>query len=398
MQGGALSIARMVTSAVSRATPPTPRSREVPRGRLRRKSPPAAIPGLRGPDDPIARASESLTHYIPTEVIAAYVAAAASIDDSSSRSFAGQWTLFATFLILTPVAVLAVYAERTRSTFGVLPKAPSNWPKLEMILATVSFLIWSFALIGTPFSEFSWYKPAVGAVVLIIGSLLIGLSAPLLSVLPPGEGLPGSATTPVASHDESDPPPAGYEFIFVLAGSLRSETGLKSSLKIARDLVSSALAQAEPDGRVHVRVKVGRGKFSTISWRDMLMESDPSLELSRESFEDQLSSPVSGPRSALLSAMTSDWSQEESIRRIIVVFAEGGESSADPSADDVEAISTCWNTQMPRVGRRLVLFTPEVWPWGQLSEVLSMTLLFPSEAGGGLERYELEEIWAIIHR
>lgn len=57
---------------------------------------------------------------------------------------------------------------------------PAAWPWQTMLIALAAFLLWAFALPDTPFERFGWFRPGLAAVVLLVGTMVIGLVAPLL--------------------------------------------------------------------------------------------------------------------------------------------------------------------------------------------------------------------------
>jgi hypothetical protein len=48
-----------------------------------------------------------------------------------------------------------------------------------MITATIAFGAWAYALPDSPFSRFSWYTVALGSLVVLIASTVLGLAAPI---------------------------------------------------------------------------------------------------------------------------------------------------------------------------------------------------------------------------
>ena len=47
---------------------------------------------------------------------------------------------------------------------------------------------------------------------------------------------------------------------------------------------------------------------------------------------------------------------------------------------------------MENSAKRLLMFAPEQSPWIEIAEDWNNTLFFPSEAGEGLEEFEMDEI------
>jgi hypothetical protein len=146
-------------------------------------SAPRARAGLGGT---VADALSAIETYIPTEVVTVYAAVTAAIDSSAARTHTGQWVAFWLFLALTPVANWCLYAAMLRGRQEPVPWRPQrDWPWYGMVTAAVAFALWGFTLPGTPFAGFSWYNGAIGAPVLLVGSLVLGLAG---SVFGPAGG------------------------------------------------------------------------------------------------------------------------------------------------------------------------------------------------------------------
>jgi hypothetical protein len=166
-----LSIARMTEVA---ATQPRP-ARAAPSAPDPGSATPTTTPGL--------AAVDSIATYIPTEVIAAYIAVLAALKGAYTASSRLNWAIFGIFVVITPLCTLLLYAGRKQDGRRLM-RQPARWPRFELIAATIGFVLWACALPDSPFSGLGWYRPALGAVALIIGALVIGLSAPLLRTEP----------------------------------------------------------------------------------------------------------------------------------------------------------------------------------------------------------------------
>lgn len=109
----------------------------------------------------LTAALKNIAGYIPTEVIALYLAALAAVRNSVSpvadpdlAARAGTITSPANsevgtlivFIILTPIFVWLVYAGRVRTAGKSLPLTPATWPIWEMFAATAAFVAWAFTL------------------------------------------------------------------------------------------------------------------------------------------------------------------------------------------------------------------------------------------------------------
>jgi hypothetical protein len=150
--------------------------------------------------------ANAIIGYIPTEIVAVYVPAVAAITTPGVATGDGQWALLIVVLALTPIATWAMFAAKRRNAGAPLPLAPWTWPWPEMLIATTAFLLWAFTLPRTPFEQYDWYRPGLAAVLLLVGTLVLGLLVPLLRPLPaPSTPVTGPAAP---SAPPSQPPPS----------------------------------------------------------------------------------------------------------------------------------------------------------------------------------------------
>lgn len=142
---------------------------------------------------------DSVTLYVPIEIITAYVAILATFSLNTPDSSLSRIVTFWVFLGLTPVTAWMLYAARRRAddamqhpeTTPTLPWLPTKWPWWEMISGAVAFAVWTYALPLSPFARYSWYRPALGTAGLLFVSFVLGLIEPLVT-----KPNPGSAATP----------------------------------------------------------------------------------------------------------------------------------------------------------------------------------------------------------
>jgi hypothetical protein len=128
-------------------------------------------------------ALKSIVDYIPTEIVTIYVAVIAALSDAGTTSRTGQWVAFWIFLGVTPLALWLLFAARLRAA-NASPLDPMRWPWPELAVAAVAYVLWAFTLPGTPFADFRWYRPGLGTAVLLVGTLVLGLGAPLFAPKP----------------------------------------------------------------------------------------------------------------------------------------------------------------------------------------------------------------------
>lgn len=126
----------------------------------------------------VESAMTMLFAYIPTEIIALYIAVLAALGTSTTVKSA-HWITFVSFFICTPIVVWLVYAAKTKTLTQTLPYNPSHWPKWEMFAATMAFTAWAFALPNSPFGMFvDWYSSAIASVIILVTSTVLSLLAP----------------------------------------------------------------------------------------------------------------------------------------------------------------------------------------------------------------------------
>jgi hypothetical protein len=131
-------------------------------------------------------AIQTLTTYIPTEVLTLYVSALAALGPITIKignefHQIGRWAPFWSFLVLTPVVVWIAFATKIKAAGKPIPASPGKWPLWEMGAATFAYVAWAFALPSTPFEQFhQWYSPGLAAFLVLVVSAALGLVAPLM--------------------------------------------------------------------------------------------------------------------------------------------------------------------------------------------------------------------------
>ncbi len=102
---------------------------------------------------------DKLLKHIPAEAVAAYVTLDGIIRSSAEGSGlkVGLWVAFAVGLVGTPL-----YLSRLQGVTS----------RVQLLVSTVSFAIWVFA-VGGAFALYSWYQPWIASVVLVGFTFLI---------------------------------------------------------------------------------------------------------------------------------------------------------------------------------------------------------------------------------
>jgi len=187
-----MSINAMTNAAVARRPDFHPAQR-VPEGYQEIARAAGLMPATAGEGDAAAQlpspsgvetALQTLTTYIPTEVLTLYVAVIAALASGKGHAgpVNGSWPAFWFFLGVTPAAAWIAFATKIRAVDASkpLPLRPRSWPLWEMIAGTIAYAAWAFALPNAPFAGEGWYSPALAGVIVLVTSAILGLVAPLM--------------------------------------------------------------------------------------------------------------------------------------------------------------------------------------------------------------------------
>jgi hypothetical protein len=102
---------------------------------------------------------DKVVKLVPTEIVGAYLVILGIVSPAESAGKEYEYTLIGAFvvlLILTPVYLWKVSGVTNR---------------IQLLVSTLSYVIWIYTL-TYPFKYWNWYYPTVGAVVLILWSLI----------------------------------------------------------------------------------------------------------------------------------------------------------------------------------------------------------------------------------
>jgi RsiW-degrading membrane proteinase PrsW (M82 family) len=143
---------------------------------------PAGAPRAAAPPSVVNTALQTLTTYIPTEVLTLYVATVAALDSSIiPKNGPHNWLPFFIFLVGTPLIAWLAFATKVKSAGRPIPWNPSTWPMWEMSAAAIAFAVWAFALPDTPFLQFEkWYSKPIAGLAVTVVSYGLGALGPLM--------------------------------------------------------------------------------------------------------------------------------------------------------------------------------------------------------------------------
>ncbi|RMF15884.1 MAG: hypothetical protein D6757_03790 [Alphaproteobacteria bacterium] len=133
-------------------------------GRLVTPSAPPQVQTMTAVAEPPDTYIDRIAKYVPAEIIGAYLAVEkmmATGPDDRTLAFA----TLAAFTVLTPLY------------FHSLP-GPAACKRLHMLISTLAFLLWSYALPGAAWVSLGLDDPRLAGVLLIVGSLAFGLIKP----------------------------------------------------------------------------------------------------------------------------------------------------------------------------------------------------------------------------
>jgi hypothetical protein len=178
-------LAGIAAAVASYARPPSPPAQPGGRAMLVAPAQPTggriveSAPG--GAAGNVSSALQVITTYIPTETVTLYVAFLAALRNAQTQRVDPSSALFVFcfFVVATPLFVWLVYAARLKTSGGgrKLPLHPDTWPVWEMFAATTAYAAWAFALPDSPFA--GHVAPAIGGVLVLVTSTVLGLAAPI---------------------------------------------------------------------------------------------------------------------------------------------------------------------------------------------------------------------------
>lgn len=158
------------------APPPAPVAPALPSADTTNGPAPTVAPGgalpLGGVGPGLGRALDSIGTYIPTEVMATYLAILAVIPAFAEHRY--QWLMFWAFLAATPIVVwLGVSAAHPGQGLSLPVRAFRQWPWLSMFAATLAFAVFAISVPGSVISYLSWYQAWMSTVAIILSAFVL---------------------------------------------------------------------------------------------------------------------------------------------------------------------------------------------------------------------------------
>ena len=151
--------------AAVEAPPGVARRRHLILGRRREQPAPAST---------AAAIASQLTTYIPTEAVAVYTAILPFLTPKSQalarQDYTGRWVLAGGVALFAVLFSVGIYKRELEARGGSF-----RWPPKRTATVLLAFVGWVFVVPGSPFGDFEWYTPAIGAAIGLALNALISL-------------------------------------------------------------------------------------------------------------------------------------------------------------------------------------------------------------------------------
>ena len=187
-----MSVYTMATQEAARTASAVP---ETPGGAVP-ETPGGALPPPQAPSSPLmvggvapalGRALDSIGTYIPTEVIATYLAILAVIPNAPGHRY--QWLMFWAFLVATPLAVwVGVSAAHPGQGLSLPVKSVRKWPWLSMFAASLAFAVFAVGIPGSVVNDVTWYEAWMSTAAIILSAFLLSQVNRIAQALRAGGG------------------------------------------------------------------------------------------------------------------------------------------------------------------------------------------------------------------
>src|SRR5713101_6915172 len=170
------------------STPSAPAAPGAPSAATANGPSPTVAPGavaLGGVGPGLGRALDSIGTYIPTEVMATYLAILAVIPALAGHRY--QWLVFWLFLAATPIVVwVGASAAHPGQGLSLPVSAIRQWPWLSMFAATLAFAVFAISVPGSVVSYLSWYQAWMSTAAIILSAFVLSQANRIALALRPG--------------------------------------------------------------------------------------------------------------------------------------------------------------------------------------------------------------------
>jgi hypothetical protein len=110
---------------------------------------------------------------------------------------------------------------------------------------------------------------------------------------------------------------------------------------------------------------------------------------------------------ALAIAMKSDWCKSNGKKRHIIVVcsddsahpierSRGSQFLPENLPENFDQLTDFWMQNMDKQAKRLLLFTPDAYPWTEIATHWENTIHLPSKGGSGLQEHDFETMLEVI--
>jgi hypothetical protein len=115
-----------------------------------------------------------LARYVPTEAVTLYTAILPFLvsEDTplADQDYTSRWVLAIGVGIFAVLYAVGVYRREITAR-----KAPFKVPPKRTAVVAFAYAAWVFVLPGSPFNDFGWYTPTIGAIGGLVAAALIAL-------------------------------------------------------------------------------------------------------------------------------------------------------------------------------------------------------------------------------
>jgi hypothetical protein len=169
-----MSIVAMMQDAAAKRTSAAPSEVRPARGKLARRRAARAPSSQEKTASVAAAAAMELVRYIPTEAVALYTAILPLLvpEDKplEDQSYGSRWALAGIVGALAVLFAVGIYRRELQARGKKF-----TWPPKRTLTVVFAYIAWVFVVPGSPFQDFGWYTPTLGAIVGLLAVALLAL-------------------------------------------------------------------------------------------------------------------------------------------------------------------------------------------------------------------------------